>query len=77
MTEIKKTDLLFLQNELLKDISALDKKLSDKITQLSKEILSQKLLTDQKFELNEEKYNSLLEKIESNEEIKKDKRKFY
>ena len=76
MTEIKKTDLLFLQNELLKDISALDKKLSDKITQLSKEILSQKLLTDQKFELNEEKYNSLLEKIESNEEIKKIKENF-
>ena len=76
MTEVKKSDILYMQNELLGDISKLDKRLSDKIAQLTAAIQNQKLITDQKFEMYDEKYKSLLQKIETNEEIKGIKAQF-
>ena len=70
MSEVKKSDIIYIQNEILIDIAKLDKKLSDKITQLSSALQNQQLLTDQKYELSNDKYNSLLSKIESNPDIK-------
>ena len=65
-----------MQNEILKDMASLDKKLSDKITKLTTLVQSQQLTTDQKLEINNERYTSLIEKMESNEEIKKIKQEF-
>ena len=76
MNEVKKTDLIYLQNEILKDIATIDKKYSDKITQLTTALKNFQLLSDQKFALNNDKYESLLKKLESNEEIKKIKKEF-
>ena len=76
MAEVKKSDLIYMQNELLKDISSLDKKLSDKITKLTTLVQSHQLTIDQKFEISNEKYKSLIESIESNEEIKDIKKEF-
>ena len=76
MNEVKKTDLIYLQNEILKDIATIDKKYSDKITQLTTALKNFQLLSDQKFALNNDKYESLLKKFESNEEIKKIKKEF-
>ena len=76
MNEIKKSDLLFIQNELLKDISGLDKKLSDKIAQLTREIQSQRLETEQKLEMNKENFISLSKKIDSNDDLKNIKQQF-
>ena len=76
MNEVKKADLIYLQNEILKDIASIDKKYSDKITQLTTALKNFQLLSDQKFALNNDKYESLLKKLESNEEIKKIKKEF-
>ena len=76
MSEVKKSDIIYIQNEILIDIAKLDKKLSDKITQLSSALQNQQLLTDQKYELSNDKYNSLLSKIESNSDIKSLKDQF-
>ena len=76
MNEVKKTDLIYLQNEILKDIASIDKKYSDKITQLTTSLKNFQLMSDQKFALNNDKYESLLKKLESNEEIKKIKKEF-
>ena len=76
MNEVKKTDLIYLQNEILKDIASIDKKYSDKITQLTTALKNFQLMSDQKFALNNDKYESLLKKLESNEEIKKIKKEF-
>ena len=76
MNEVKKTDLIYLQNEILKDIATIDKKYSDKITQLTTALKNFQLMSDQKFALNNDKYESLLKKLESNEEIKKIKKEF-
>ena len=76
MNEVKKTDLIYLQNEILKDIASIDKKYSDKITQLTTALKNFQLMSDQKFALNNDKYESLLKKFESNEEIKKIKKEF-
>ena len=76
MSEVKKSDLIYLQNEILKDMAAMDKKFSDKITQLTNALQNNKLITDQKFEMSNENYSSLLEKIESNEDISNIKTQF-
>ena len=76
MSEVKKSDLIYMQNEILKDIAAMDKKFSDKITQLTNALQNNKLIADQKFEMSNENYSTLLEKIESNEEIKNIKTQF-
>ena len=76
MSEVKKSDIIYIQNEILVDIAKLDKKLSDKITQLSSALQNQQLLNDQKYELSNDKYNSLLSKIESNPDIKSLKDQF-
>ena len=76
MNEVKKADLIYLQNEILKDIASIDKKYSDKITQLTTALKNFQLMSDQKFALNNDKYESLLKKLESNEEIKKIKKEF-
>ena len=76
MNEVKKTDLIYLQNEILKDIATIDKKYSDKITQLTTALKNFQLMSDQKFALNNDKYELLLKKLESNEEIKKIKKEF-
>ena len=55
--------ILFFLNELLSDINSLEKKLSDKITQLSIVIQNQKLISDQNFELSKGNYKILLEKM--------------
>ena len=47
MAEVKKADMIYMQNELLSDINSLEKKLSDKITQLSIVIQNQKLISEQ------------------------------
>ena len=71
MAEVKKSDIIYIQNELLGDIAKLDKKLSDKITQLTSALQYQKLTSDQKYELSTEKYNSLLSKFEAKEDLNK------
>ena len=76
MAEVKKADMIYMQNELLSDINSLEKKLSDKITQLSIVIQNQKLISDQNFELSKGNYKILLEKIESNENLDKIKQQF-
>ena len=76
MAEVKKADIIYMQNELLSDINSLEKKLSDKITQLSIVIQNQKLISDQNFELSKGNYKILLEKIESNENLDKIKQQF-
>ena len=76
MAEVKKADIIYMQNELLSDINTLEKKLSDKITQLSIVIQNQKLISDQNFELSKGNYKILLEKIESNENLDKIKQQF-
>ena len=76
MSEVKKSDLTYLQNEILKDLASLDKKLSDKISQLSSSLEIQKLTNEQKFILNNDNYSYLLKKLESNEEIKEIKNQF-
>ena len=76
MSEVKKSDLIYMQNEILKDIAAMDKKFSDKIIQLTNALQNNKLIADQKFEMSNENYSTLLEKIESNEEIKNIKTQF-
>ena len=62
MSKVKKSDLIYIQNEILVDIAKLDKKLSDKITQLSIVIQNQKLISEQNFELSKGNYKILLEK---------------
>ena len=76
MSEVKKSDIIYIQNELLSDIAKLDKKLSDKITQITSALQYQQLATDQKYELIIDKYNFLLSKIESNPDIINLKDKF-
>ena len=76
MAEVKKSDILYIQNELLGDIAKLDKKLSDKITQLTSALQYQKLTSDQKYELTIEKYNLLLSKFEDKEDFNKLKEQF-
>ena len=76
MAEVKKADIIYMQNELLSDINSLEKKLSDKITQLSIAIQNQKLISEQNFELSKGNYKILLEKIESNENLDKIKQQF-
>ena len=76
MAEVKKADIIYMQNELLSDINSLEKKLSDKITQLSIVIQNQKLISEQNFELSKGNYKILLEKIESNENLDKIKQQF-
>ena len=76
MAEVKKADMIYMQNELLSDINSLEKKLSDKITQLSIAIQNQKLISEQNFELSKGNYKILLEKIESNENLDKIKQQF-
>ena len=73
---MKKADMIYMQNELLSDINSLEKKLSDKITQLSIVIQNQKLISEQNFELSKGNYKILLEKIESNENLDKIKQQF-
>jgi hypothetical protein len=60
MAEVKKADMIYMQNELLSDINSLEKKLSDKITQLSIVIQNQKLISEQNFELSKGNYKILL-----------------
>ena len=76
MAEVKKADMIYMQNELLSDINSLEKKLSDKITQLSIVIQNQKLISEQNFELSKGNYKILLGKIESNENLDKIKQQF-
>ena len=76
MAEVKKADMIYMQNELLSDINSLEKKLSDKITQLSIVIQNQKLISEQNFELSKGNYKILLETVESNENLDKIKQQF-
>ena len=71
MAEVKKSDFIYFQNEFLQDIKNLDIKFNDKISQLVKTFQNQKLVTDQKFEMYNDKISSLLTLIETNTEYQK------
>ena len=71
MAEVKKSDFIYFQNEFLQDIKKLDVKFNEKISQLMKTFQNNKLVTEQKFEIFNNKLSSLLTSIESNSESKK------
>ena len=66
MDEVKKSDFIYFQNEFLQDIKKLDLKFSEKISQLIISFQNNKLITDQKFELYNNKITSLSNAVESN-----------
>ena len=71
MAEVKKSDFIYFQNEFLQDIKKIDIKFTEQIAQIIKTFQNHKLITDQKFEIVNEKISSLLTTIETNTEIKK------
>ena len=71
MAEVKKSDFIYFQNEFLQDIKNLDIKFNEKISQLVKTFQNQKLVTDQKFEMYNDKISSLLTLMETNAEYQK------
>ena len=71
MAEVKKSDFIFFQNEFLQEIKQLDIKFTEKIAQLIATFQNTKLITDQKFEIYNDKISSLITKIETKEEYKK------
>ena len=71
MAEVKKSDFIYFQNEFLQDIKKLDIKFNEKISQIITTFQNSKLITDQKFQIYNDKISSLRTAIESNEEFKK------
>ena len=69
MSEVKKSDLIYFQNELLQDLKKLDIKYTEKMTQIITTFQNNKLLTDQKFEVYNDKISAILKSIESNQEF--------
>ena len=74
MGEITKNDIIYFQNDILKDIKKLEKKLDAKIETLSKIISDQNTLYEQKFQISQNNILELSKKIattNSNEDISK------
>ena len=68
MSEVRKSDLIYFQNELLQDLKKIDIKFTEKIAQIIKTLQSNKLITEQKFEMYNDKISEVLKSIESNKE---------
>ena len=76
MAEVKKSDFIYFQNEFLQDLKKLDIKFNEKISELVKNFQNQKLVSDQKFEMYNDKISSLLNMMETNSEYQKIKTEF-
>ena len=71
MAEVKKSDFIYFQNEFLQELKQIDIKFTEKIAQLVATFQNTQLITDQKFEIYNDKISSLITKIETKEEYKK------
>ena len=71
MAEIKKSDFIYFQNEVLQDIKKLDIKFTEQLGQLIKSFQNDKLITDQKFVIINDKISSILSSLEANIEYQK------
>ena len=71
MAEVKKSDFIYFQNEFLQDLKKIDIKFTEQLGQLIKTFQNDKLITDQKIELINNKISSLLSSFENNKEYQK------
>ena len=76
MVEVKKSDFIYFQNEFLQDLKKLDIKFNEKISELIKTFENQKLVSEQKFEMYNNKISSLIIMMETNSEHQKIKTEF-
>ena len=65
MEEITRNDLNFFQNEILKDMKSMEKKLNEKITIISTNFQNTSLLMDQKYENIKVKLDEIEKSLES------------
>ena len=61
MEEITRNDFSYFQNEILKDIKSLEKKVNDKITTISKNFQNTALIIEQKYENSKVRMDEILE----------------
>ena len=75
MSEVKKSDFIFFQNEFLQEMKKLENKFNEKFSQILKSFQNEKLVTEQKFHFYDDKISSLTIAMETNTDfqiIKKD-----
>ena len=75
MSEVKKSDFIFFQNEFLQEMKKLENKFNEKFSQILKSFQNEKLVTEQKFHFYDDKISSLAIAMETNTDfqiIKKD-----
>ena len=75
MSEVKKSDFIFFQNEFLQEMKKLENKFNEKFSQILKSFQNEKLVTEQKFHFYDDKLSSLTIAMETNTDfqiIKKD-----
>ena len=76
MSEVKKSDFIYFQNEILQDLKKLDNKLTERISQIATSIQNNKVSMDKKFEIYSNKLSELLGSEESNNNYSKIKNEF-
>ena len=67
-TNVSRNDFLFFQNEVFKDIKNLEKKLNEKIANLSSSIDSNKESSDDSYQKFTEKISQIIDMVQSSEE---------
>ena len=66
MSEVKKSDFIFFQNEFLQDMKKLENQFNEKFSQILKSFQNEKLVTEQKFHFYDDKLSSLTIAMETN-----------
>ena len=65
MEEITRNDFSFFQNEILKEMKSIEKKLNEKILTISKDFQNKTLIIEQKYENEKVRMEELLKRIET------------
>ena len=71
MEEIKRNDFSFFQNEILKDIKELEKKVNEKLSTVSKNFENTALIIEQKYENANVRMEEILKKLEEEKIMEK------
>ena len=67
MEEVKRNDLLIFKNEVLEDIRNVEKKLNEKLINLSNRFQNSDLIIGQKFEYFKDRFDEILKKVDTTE----------
>ena len=67
MEEVKRNDLIFFRNDILKDIKNLEIKINERISLLTEQLQNSNLIFSQKFEYYQEKFDEVLKNVDTSE----------